>query len=138
MKKDKQLSKAEILKGVEAAKEQLDKIPAPKIKGHFSGFTNFVREQGVVGLAIGFVLGVQVKSLVDQLVSSFINPMLGLLLPGQGNLAQKHFALTLNDKTQGFAWGAFVFQLITFTLVAAIIYFVFKGLKLDRLDKKQD
>ena len=101
------------------------------------GFADFVREQGVVGLAIGFVLGVQVKALVDQLVASFINPLLGLILPGAGELSGKKFALSLNGKTQDFLWGAFVYQLITFLIVAAVIYIVFKGLKLDRLDKKK-
>lgn len=130
-------TKEEVLKRVEAAKEQLEKIPAPKVKHHFSGFTTFVREQGVVGLAIGFVLGVQVKALVDQVVASFVNPMLGLVLPGKGSLAEKTFSLTMRGQTQNFGWGAFVFQLITFLMVAFIIYFVFKGLKLDRLDKKK-
>ncbi len=134
---DKRQTKAEVLKRVEAAKEELDKIPTGKVRGHLRGFADFVREQGVVGLAIGFVLGVQVKALVDQLVASFIDPMLGLLLPGKGDLGEKSFALSMGGKTQDFMWGAFVFQLVTFMLVAAVIYFVFKGLKLDRLDKKK-
>lgn len=135
---DKQPTKAEVLKRVEAAKEQLDKIPVRKVRGHLGGFVTFVREQGVIGLAIGLVLGTQVKVLVDQMVASFINPLVGLLLPGKGSLAEKSFALTLNGKTQDFVWGAFVAQMISFLTVAAVIYFVFKGLKLDRLDKKKE
>lgn len=135
---DKEQSKAEVLKRVEAAKEELDKIPTGKVKKHLHGFTDFVRSQGVVGLAIGFVLGVQVKALVDQLVASFINPMLGLILPGGGSLVEKHFALSLNGKTQNFGWGAFLYQLVNFILVAGVIYSVFKGLKLDKLDKKKE
>jgi len=27
------------------------------MKEHISGFTNFIREQGVIGLMIGFILG---------------------------------------------------------------------------------
>lgn len=139
-KRDKSSNKAEVLKRVEAAKEELEKIPLPTegVSRHLRGFTDFVREQGVVGLAIGFVLGVQVKSLVDQLVSSFIDPLLGLMLPGKGSLAEKSFALSFNGQTQHFVWGAFLYQLITFLIVAAVIYFVFKGLKLDRLDKKKE
>ncbi len=131
-------TKAEVLKRVEAAREQLEKIPSPRVKSHMQGFTTFVREQGVVGLAIGFVLGVQVKTLVDQLVVSFITPTLGFILPGEGALESKSFSLTLLGKTQQFAWGAFLFQLISFLSVAAVIYFVFKGLRLDKLDKKKE
>lgn len=103
-----------------------------------TGFMNFVREQGVVGLAIGLALGAQVKALVDQIVASFINPLVGLILPGQGDLSKKFFSFTVGDKTAVFSYGAFLNVLISFIAVAAVIYFVVKGLKLDRIDKKKD
>lgn len=130
-------TKEEVLKRVEAAREQLDQIPAPRVRRHLSGFMDFVREQGVVGLAVGLVLGTQVKTLVDQLVASFINPLLGLLLPGQGTLADKTFSLSISSKTADFTYGLFVMVLISFMTVAAVVYFIVKGLKLDRLDKKK-
>lgn len=135
---ERKATKAEVLKRVELAREQLDRIPAPKVKGHFGGFITFVREQGVVGLAIGLVIGTQVKTLVDQLVASFINPLLGLLLPGKGGLVDKTFHLSIGEKGANFLWGAFVSQLISFLTVAAVIYFAFKALKLDKLDKKKE
>lgn len=101
-----------------------------------SGFMEFVRNQGVVGLAVGLVLGTQIKSLVDQLLASFVNPLLGLVLPGEGDLAQKNFSLTIGDETAVFAWGQFAYILMSFMVVAAIIYYIVKGLKLDRIDKK--
>jgi large conductance mechanosensitive channel len=112
----------------------LDKVGVHK---KFSGFVNFLREQSVVGLAIGLVLGTQAKALVDQLIASFVNPLVGLLLPGQGTLKDKFFILHWNGKSAAFGWGAFVISLLTFVIVAAVVYFVFKGLKLDRLDKKK-
>lgn len=120
-----------------ARHEVVVSFPVIKVPGFLQGFTDFVREQGVVGLAIGFVLGAQIKSLVDQLVSSFINPLLGLILPGGGSLAEKSFSLSINDNTQPFKWGAFVFQLISFIIVALVVYIVVHRLKLDRLDKKK-
>lgn len=104
------------------------------------GFSTFMREQGVVGLAIGLVIGTQIKMLVDQLIASFVNPILGLVLPGQGDLSQKKVTLTISelDKTAIFTWGQFVYTLISFITVAAIIYYIVKGLKLDRVDKKKD
>lgn len=102
-----------------------------------NGFLDFLREQSVVGLAIGLVLGTQAKALVDQLVLSFLNPLTGLLLPGEGTLKQKTFELTFNGKAATFGWGAFVSSFLTFVLVAAIVYFVFKGLRLDKLDKQK-
>ena len=138
MAREKELTKAEVLKRVEVAKEQLEKIPAPRVKKHFSGFMTFVREQGVVGLAVGLVLGTQVKMLVDQIVISFINPLVGLVLPGKGTLAEKTFSLSLGDKIANFTYGAFTSVFISFLAVAAVVYFIVKGLKLDKLDKKKE
>lgn len=118
-------------------KEVIMTVPVVKVPSFLQGFTDFVREQGVVGLAIGFVLGSQVKTLVDQLVSSFLNPLIGLLLPGEGDLSKKVFHLSFRGKTQAFEWGAFAYQLLTFILVAAVIYIVVRKLKLDKLDKKK-
>lgn len=104
---------------------------------HMSGFMNFVREQGVIGLAVGLVLGVQVKSVVDQLVASFVNPIIGLVLPGQGGLAEKTFTVSVASKHAVFAYGAFIAVLISFLTVAAVVYFGVKALKLENIDKKK-
>jgi large conductance mechanosensitive channel len=125
-------------KRAEAKLERITAAGEGLVGKQVSGFLDFLREQSVVGLAIGLVLGTQAKVLVDQIVASFFNPLIGLLLPGEGTLAQKTFVLTLGDKTAKFNWGAFVISLITFIIVAAVVYFVFKGLRLDRLDKKKE
>jgi large conductance mechanosensitive channel len=108
------------------------------VSNQVRGFFDFLREQSVIGLAIGLVLGTQAKVLVDQLIASFFNPFIGLLLPGKGTLAQKTATVTLGEKTAVFGWGAFVISLLTFVVVAAVVYYVFKGLRLDKLDKKKD
>ena len=112
-------------------------IKVPKVMSPFQGFVDFIREQGVVGLAIGIVLGAQVKSLVDSFVLNFINPLLGLALPGGGDLAQKSLRVANGSKSAAFMWGTFLMQFISFVIVAAIVYYVVKGLKLDKLDKKK-
>lgn len=123
---------------LESQVEKLKALDKVGVHKKFSGFVEFLREQSVVGLAIGLVLGTQAKVLVDQLIASFINPIVGLLLPGQGTLKDKTFTLDWGGKTAVFGWGAFVLTLLTFVIVAAVVYFVFKGLKLDKLDKKKE
>ena len=121
----------------ETAKPATKKTKAKvKAKSQLDDFTGFIRRQGVVGLAIGLVLGVQVKALVDQIVASFINPILGLILPGHGGLAEKVFALTVGDKKAIFAYGAFISVLISFLAVLSIVYFGVRALKLEKLTKK--
>lgn len=107
-----------------------------RTKQQFGGFIGFIRNQGVVGLAIGFIIGTQARVLVDQLNASFINPLLGLFIGSGDKLTAEQFSLTVGDNTAVFAWGQFAFVLINFIITAAIVYFVFKWLHLDKLDKK--
>ena len=121
-----------------ARKRAVKRVVATRQVRPITGFMDFVRQQGVVGLAVGLAIGTQVKALVDQIVASFINPMVGLLLPGEGDLIQKKFSLTLGTKTADFTYGNFLNVLISFLAVCAVIYFVVKGLKLDKIDKKKE
>lgn len=100
----------------------------------------FVREQGVVGLAIGLVLGTAVKSIVDSLVNNVATPLLGLF-GGTGGIETRY--VCLRQASDGscsniLGWGAVVSSVISFLIIAAVIYFVVKGLKLDRLDKSKE
>ncbi len=103
------------------------------IKGKVSGFMDFIREQGVVGLAIGFVLGGAVSKTVSSLVDNIINPLVGLAM-GKVDLVDK--AIVVGNAT--IKWGAFVSTIIDFVIIAAVVYFGFKALGLDKLDKKKE
>jgi large conductance mechanosensitive channel len=99
----------------------------------FGGFANFMREQGVVGVGIGLVLGIQVKAVVDTIMASFVDPVTKVLLPGKGALSDK--VAYLGSARVG--WGAIVYSLFTFLMVALIIYAAYKLLRLDRLKKEK-
>jgi len=98
------------------------------------GFVEFIREQGVMGLAIGFLLGGAVSKAVSALVVDIINPLLSFAIGSTEGLKQAHIAL--GDAK--IMWGDFVSVLIDFLIIAAVIYFGFKGLGLDRIDKKKE
>jgi len=137
---EREPTKANILKQVEVAKEQLEKIPTAKVKGTFSGFIDFIREQGVVGLAVGLVLGVAAKSVVDALVQNIFNPIVGAL-SGSPDLSSKFICLRHNEIGEcgsKLGYGNVINSLLSFLIVAGVVYFVVKSLKLDRLDKKKD
>lgn len=104
------------------------------------GFMNFVREQGVVGLAVGLAIGTAATVLVKSLVDNIIMPLIGKLLPGSGSLATKSSCLSSVDDVciNVMNWGLVLSNFISFLTIAAVIYFVVKGLKLDKLDKKKD
>ena len=98
------------------------------------GFINFIREQGVMGLAVGFILGGAVSGLVKALIDDLINPILGLILGAAGNLQDA--VLMIGPVT--LAWGNFVNTFINFLVIAAVVYFGVTILKLDKLDKKKE
>lgn len=98
-----------------------------------NGFIEFIRSQGVVGLAVGFILGGAVSELVKSLVTDIINPLLSVVLGSAQSL--KGAALTVGSISIG--WGSFLNVFINFVVIAAVVYFGVKWLRLDeKLDKK--
>ena len=96
------------------------------------GFLDFVREQGVVGLAVGFILGGAVSKIVSSLVENIINPLIGILL-GKVAFADK----VLNIGSVTLSYGAFIATLVDFIIIAGVVYFGVKMLGLDKLDKSK-
>lgn len=111
-------------------------LPPIKAPGWLQGFVDFIREQGVVGLAVGLILGVASKSVIDSLVINIFNPLIGMVTGG-GSLANKK--VCLNDACSSkLGYGQFISDILSFIIVAAIVYFTVKKLKLDKLDKKTE
>ena len=107
-------------------------------RGFLAGFLEFVREQGVVGFAIGFILGSASSTLVKSLVDNVIMPPIGILLGSAEGLKNLKLNLgTYSDKTAYLQYGQFLTDLINFLILALVVYIVAKLLKLDRLDKKK-
>ena len=102
-----------------------------------AGFVEFIREKGVVGLAVGLAIGTAASGLVTQIVNAVITPAVGLLVGKQG-LAGLNLTVNVADRSEVFAFGTLIDALIKFLAIAAVIYFVVMGLKLDRLDKKKE
>lgn len=98
------------------------------------GFIDFVRTQGVVGLAVGLILGAAVSDLVKSLIASFVTPILGLVLGGAKGITGAVFMIGSAEIT----YGAFLNTLINFTVIAFVVYFGVKKLGLDRLDKPKE
>lgn len=105
-----------------------------KISNGLNGFLDFVREQGVVGLAIGLVIGVAVKDVVDGLVNGIVNPLIGLMLPNADSLETASFKVGDAE----IVWGLFASNLLDLIVIAALIYFIVKGVGLEKLDKSKD
>lgn len=97
------------------------------------GFVEFIRKQGVVGLAIGFIVGLATAAVVNSLVKDLINPLIGLIVRSQ-NLDT--LAFHLGKAT--FTYGAFISALINFVVILAVIYLLFKVTRLEKLDIEEE
>jgi large conductance mechanosensitive channel len=103
---------------------------------------DFVRTQGVVGLAVGLAIGTQVIATTRTIVGGFINPIVSFLLSfithNPTGLETMTVKIAGPPHTLIVQWGLIVSFLIQLTAVAAVIYFVVKGLGLDNLDKAKE
>jgi large conductance mechanosensitive channel len=94
-------------------------------------FIDFIREQGVVGLAIGFILGGAVSKVVSALVTDIINPLLGIVLGATGDLKTASFGIG----SAQILYGDLISVVIDFLVIALVVYFGFKALGIEKLDK---
>jgi large conductance mechanosensitive channel len=88
------------------------------LKNVLTGFKDFLLRGNVVELAVAVVIGAAFTAVVSSFTTSFLQPLIGLV-GGGGVTGGSTFV-----NGQEFAWGAFINQLITFVLTAAVIYFV--------------
>ncbi|MCL5876344.1 MAG: MscL family protein [Candidatus Bathyarchaeota archaeon] len=121
----------EMLAELKKIREAVEKAPpqAPP-KGLWNEFKDFLSKYKILGLAIAFVLGLYLGTLVQSLVTGFVMPLIGLALPGLGNLADATFEVN----NQIFAYGGFISALITFIIVAFIAFIVVKVAKKWKID----
>ncbi len=98
-----------------------------------TGFIEFIREQGVVGLAVGFILGGAVSKVVTAVVTDIVNPILGMILGSAEGLKNASFQLG----SAKILYGDMLSTLIDFIIIALVVYYGVKLLRLDKLDKKK-
>ncbi len=98
------------------------------------GFIDFIRKQGIVGLAIGFILGGAVSKVVASIVTDLINPLVGLILGSAEGLQKMKIKIGSTE----LLIGNFIATFIDFIVIAFVVYYGVKLLKLDKLDKKED
>lgn len=127
---------------IDEPKGSRKKTVATKVKGHSTkhayGFMDFIRTQGVVGLAVALVLGGAVAVMVKSLIDNVVMPPLGFVLGSAEGL--KGLEMTLGKaggKQAVLHYGVFLNDLVNFIVIALVIYMVVHLLGLDKLDKKK-
>lgn len=89
-----------------------------RAKDWLGGFKAFILRGNVVDLAVGIVIGAAFTAIVNGLVSDIITPLIPLPTGSLSDLAwippYGHSAVK---------WGAFINSVITFFIIAFVIYF---------------
>ncbi|MFC1700283.1 MscL family protein [Patescibacteria group bacterium] len=96
-------------------------------------FKEFIKNQGVIGLAVGFILGGAISSVVTSLVNDIVNPLIGIFTGASENL--KENVLYVGPATLRI--GNFISVLIDFLIVSLVVYYTVKFLGLDKKTKKK-
>ena len=112
-------------------------VGADHVKGHVNGFFDFIRTQGVIGLAVGLAIGAAAGDTVKKLVEGFINPIVQFIVGTETTLATATWTFRAFGREATFAWGAAVSSAIALVATALVIYWLIHIFKLDRLDKKK-
>lgn len=97
------------------------------------GFVEFIRSQGVVSLAVGFILAGSITKFTTSFVNDVINPIVGILISRAGDLKANYFQVG----TAKIMWGSFISNFIDFIIIAFIVYFGVKILGVEKLDNKK-
>src|SRR6266576_1652140 len=82
-------------------------------------FKAFLLRGNVVDLAVGIVIGAAFGAVVTAFNEGFVTPLVGVIL-GKQDLSTRYF--TVLGVT--FPYGFFLQALITFVLVAAVVFFL--------------
>jgi large conductance mechanosensitive channel len=111
----------EMLEELKKIRELLTPKPAPpsppQTKGLVNEFRDFISKYKVMGMAVAFILGLYLGTLVKALVDDLIMPIVNLAIPG----------VEWELITAGpFRVGHFIGALITFIIVAFVIFLLVK------------
>jgi len=112
----------EELKKIRALLEPKPAPATPAPKGLWAEFMDFLSKYKVLGLAVGFIMGLYLGGLVQALVKDFLLPAIGLAIPGMSDLAGYKPMVS----SQIFGVGDFLVALITFIIVAFVVFLIVK------------
>ena len=121
-------AESQMLEELRKIREAVTPKPAPPAppppKGLWAEFKDFLGKAGVLGLAIGFIMGTYIGKVVSALVQDLIMPIPGALIPG-GDWRKALVTIPVGNG-MNFAVGDFVGVIIDFSIVAAVIFVIAK------------
>jgi len=84
-------------------------------------FLAFLKEYGVIGLAIAVIIGLKLNDLIKSVVDNLLMPLVGIIVPG-GDWRTLGFTVLGARFGVGLVLGA----LLDFIIVAGLVFFIAK------------
>jgi large conductance mechanosensitive channel len=115
-----------MLEELQKIRESVEPKPAPPPplpKGFMEEFMAFLSKYGVIGLAIGFIIGGAAGALVSALVGDILMPIITFFIPG----GAWREALWVIGPIQ-LSMGHFIGVLIDFIVIAIVVFLMMKQL----------
>jgi large conductance mechanosensitive channel len=95
-------------------------------------FVAFLKQYGVIGLAIAVIIGGKLNDLIKTVVDGLLMPLVGMF---NTNTDWRQFSFTLNGSK--FLYGPVIGSLIDFVIVAGLVFLIAKFvLKEDTVAKR--
>lgn len=118
-------------------KNEKKKVGAEKIRergrAEAQGFWEFIRGQGVIGFAVGLVIGTAASGLVNSLINNVVMPPIGFLLGSSDGLKGLSWDMgaTASGEHAILNYGMFLSDLFNFLVIALVVYLVIRWLKVE-------
>jgi len=123
------MSDNQIVEELVKIRELLEPKPEPpkeeeKPVGLWEEFIDFINKYGVIGLAIGFIIGSASKDLVNALVADILMPIILFFVPGG---TWREATVTIGPVV--LALGHFTGALLDYLIIALIVFFLMRQIK---------
>ena len=122
---------------VEKAQKAKETTAVVSVAKQAVSFADFIRDRGIVGMAIGLAIGTVASGTIKTIVEGFVTPVVQLIVGTHRTLEVQVWHVNIWGRTADFQWGAALSSLITLIATVFVIYLLVHAAGLDRLDKKK-
>ena len=104
------------------------------MKTFIEEFKEFALRGNVMDMAVGIVIGAAFSGVINSLVADIIMPLIGVFT---GNYNFSNLAIVLSEENS-ITYGAFIQALISFVLIALVLFLIIRFFNRMRRKKKED
>lgn len=97
------------------------------------GFMNFVKEQGVVGIAVGLTIGLAAVEMINRVLAALVTPLIEAAT-GEASIKDA-LAVEVGETTLKF--GEALDAIIQFLILAFVVYIMIKAIGADKWDAEK-